>query len=99
MFFFKASQKLLARSLFMYSDISLIILPTATGNNSVLGAEIVREKVLLLENKMSPADACDMLEQVGHDFFVFADENDGTVKIVYKRRYHGYGLLIPQIDA
>ena len=57
--------------------------------------EIVRE-VLLLDAAMSPEEAVDRLEAVGHDFFVFKDEGDGAVKVVYRRRAHGYGLLIPQ---
>ena len=73
-------------------------LPTNGAMAPVLPGDIVREKVLLLENRMSPDEAVDQLEAVGHDFFVFIDGNDGAMKVVYRRRLHGYGLLIPQVQ-
>jgi len=41
----------------------------------------------------------DQLEAVGHDFFVFLDSNDSQMKVVYRRKYSGYGLLIPTVQA
>jgi len=72
-------------------------LPSANGALPVLPDEIVREKLLFLESRMSPEEAMDQLEAVGHDFFVFVDSNDGSLKVIYRRRHHGYGLLIPQV--
>jgi ribosome-associated translation inhibitor RaiA len=60
--------------------------------------EIVREKVLLLDGAMEAEEAVDRLEAVGHDFFVFKDKKDGALKVVYRRRANGYGLLIPQVE-
>ena len=79
------------------SDDELPINATA----SAIAPEIVREKVLFLESgsTMSPEDAVDQLEAVGHDFFVFLDSKDGAMKVVYRRRVHGYGLLIPQVQS
>ena len=34
-------------------------------------------------------------DQLGHSFFVFKDENN-DIKVLYKRRHRGYGLLEPQ---
>ena len=67
---------------------------------SPLAPEIVREKLLFLEagSRMTAEEAVDQLEAVGHDFFVFLDVNDSTLKIVYRRRTNGYGLLIPQVQ-
>ena len=66
-----------------------------------MAPEIVREKVLLLEadNKMTAEEAVDQLEAVGHSFFVFQDAADGALKVVYRRKANGYGLLIPQIQS
>lgn len=61
--------------------------------------EIVREKVLMLGNSMTAEEAVEQLEAVGHDFFVFLDAADGTMKVVYRRRYNGYGLLIPTVQS
>jgi putative sigma-54 modulation protein len=67
---------------------------------SAIAPEIVREKILFLEgtSTMSPEEAVDQLEAVGHDFFVFLDAKDGAMKVVYRRRSNGYGLLIPQVQ-
>lgn len=58
--------------------------------------EIVREKILFLESALTPEEAVEQLEAVGHSFFVFKDAADGATKVVYRRRSHGYGLIIPQ---
>jgi putative sigma-54 modulation protein len=55
------------------------VLPT--DGVATLPAEIMREKVLFLENKMSPEDACEQLENVGHDFYIFVDDKDGALKV------------------
>ena len=60
--------------------------------------DIVREKILILSEAMSPAEAVEQLEAVGHDFFVFVDSKDGGMKIVYKREHHGYGIIIPTVE-
>jgi putative sigma-54 modulation protein len=57
--------------------------------------DIVREKLLVIEDAMSPEEAVESLEAVGHDFFVFMDSNDGRLKIMYRRASHGYGLIVP----
>jgi putative sigma-54 modulation protein len=79
------------------SDEDLPIDATASG----IAPEIVREKILFLEasSTMSPEEAVDQLEAVGHDFYFFVDKKDGAMKVVYRRRSHGYGLLIPQVQS
>ena len=57
--------------------------------------DIVREKLLVIEDSMSPEEAVESLEAVGHDFFVFMDSSDGRLKIMYRRASHGYGLIVP----
>ena len=66
---------------------------------SAVGAapDIVREKLLFLSTAMAPEEAVDQLEAVGHDFFVFIDNKDNQLKVVYRRKSNGYGLLIPQV--
>lgn len=74
-------------------------LPTGA-TASAIAPEIVREKLLILEagSRMTADEAVDQLEAVGHDFFVFLDANDSSLKIVYRRKTNGYGLLIPQVS-
>jgi putative sigma-54 modulation protein len=45
---------------------------------------------------LSPEDAVLQLELVGHDFFVFRNDDSGEVNVVYRRRDGQYGLIEPQ---
>jgi putative sigma-54 modulation protein len=45
---------------------------------------------------LSPQDAVLQLELVGHDFFVFRNDDSGDVNVVYRRRDGQYGLIEPQ---
>jgi ribosome hibernation promoting factor len=47
-------------------------------------------------NPLSPQDAVLQLELVGHDFFVFRNDESGEVNVVYRRRDGQYGLIEPQ---
>ncbi len=42
---------------------------------------------------MSIADAIMSMELVGHDFYLFKDDESGNSAVVYKRESGGYGLL------
>jgi putative sigma-54 modulation protein len=46
---------------------------------------------------MSPQEAVLQLELVGHDFFVFQNDESGDVNVVYRRRDGDYGLIEPQL--
>lgn len=46
-------------------------------------------------NAMTPEDAVLQLELVGHDFFVFRNEETDEINVVYRRRDGGYGLIEP----
>ncbi len=56
--------------------------------------EIVKTKQFTF-GSMSPEDAVDQLELVGHDFFVFRNADTEEVNVVYKRRDGDYGLIEP----
>ena len=44
---------------------------------------------------MTVEDAIDHMELVSHDFYVFVHDEDAGVKVVYRRKEGGYGLLQP----
>ncbi|MGQ9684500.1 MAG: ribosome hibernation-promoting factor, HPF/YfiA family [Anaerolineae bacterium] len=46
---------------------------------------------------MTPEEALDQMELLGHDFFVFYNAEDEGVNVVYRRRDGNYGLLQPEI--
>jgi putative sigma-54 modulation protein len=45
---------------------------------------------------MSPSDAVFQLELIGHDFFVFRNDESNEINVVYRRRDTNYGLIEPQ---
>jgi putative sigma-54 modulation protein len=46
---------------------------------------------------MDVAEAIEQLELVGHDFYVFVNQDDQQTNVVYRRREGGYGLLQPEL--
>jgi putative sigma-54 modulation protein len=57
--------------------------------------QIVKTKQFAVK-PMSPEEAALQLELVGHDFFVFQNEESGDVNVLYRRSEGGYGLIEPQ---
>lgn len=47
---------------------------------------------------MSPEEAVDQIELLGHDFFVFFNTEDDGVNVLYRRHDQNYGLLQPELD-
>lgn len=57
--------------------------------------DLVRTKRFFVK-VMSPEEAILQMNMLGHEFFLFRDDEGGEVNVVYKRRDGGYGLLIPE---
>jgi putative sigma-54 modulation protein len=57
--------------------------------------KIVKSKQFAVK-PMSPEEAALQLELVGHDFFVFQNEESNDVNVIYRRSEGGYGLIEPQ---
>ncbi len=55
---------------------------------------IARTKEIPLK-PMSTEEAVMQMELLGHDFFVYYDQEDMDLRVVYKRRKGDYGLIIP----
>ena len=60
-----------------------------------VGPKIVKTKQFTIK-PMSPEEAALQLELVGHDFFVFRNDESDDVNVIYRRRDGGYGLIEPQ---
>jgi putative sigma-54 modulation protein len=56
---------------------------------------IVKSKQFTVK-PMSAEEAALQLELVGHDFFVFRNDESDEVNVIYRRRDGGYGLIEPQ---
>lgn len=61
------------------------------------GPSIVRRKRFALQ-PMSPEEAIEQMELLGHNFFVYFDVDDEQVNVVYRRDDGDYGLLQPTFD-
>ena len=46
---------------------------------------------------MSVDEAILQLNLIGHDFFVFKDQETNETCVVYKRKAGGYGLIVPEL--
>ncbi|MGI5125642.1 ribosome hibernation-promoting factor, HPF/YfiA family [Pseudonocardia sp. CA-107938] len=53
---------------------------------------VVRRKVHTCE-PMSVDDALSQMELVGHDFYLFADQESGEPSVVYRRKGYDYGVI------
>ncbi|MCL0088985.1 ribosome-associated translation inhibitor RaiA [Dehalococcoidia bacterium] len=47
---------------------------------------------------MSPDEAMEQMELLGHDFFVFFDDASGRFNVLYRRKGGTYGLIQPDVD-
>jgi len=57
--------------------------------------KIVRSKKFMLK-PMSAEEACKQMDLLGHDFFMFINDDTNQVNTVYHRRDSNYGLIEPE---
>lgn len=46
---------------------------------------------------MSPEEAAEEMELLGHDFFLFYNESMRTFNLLYRRKDGDYGLIVPEL--
>jgi putative sigma-54 modulation protein len=46
---------------------------------------------------MTPREAVEQMELLGHDFFLFSSAETQRANVVYRRRNGGYGLIEPEV--
>ena len=72
-----------------------------TGNEEATMSEASEDVPRIVKTKefsfdaMTPEEAVEALELVGHDFFVFRNAGTSEVNVVYRRRDGAYGLIEP----
>jgi ribosome hibernation promoting factor len=69
--------------------------PMSIPDEEDTGEQIVKTKQFAMK-PMSAEEAVLQLELVGHDFFVFRNDESGDVNVIYRRKDGGYGLIEPQ---
>lgn len=47
---------------------------------------------------MTPEEAVEQMELLGHQFFVFLNVDEGNLNVVYRRRDGNYGLIMPRVQ-
>ena len=60
--------------------------------------EIVRRKVVALKPQ-SADEAVLQMNMLGHQFYMFLDEETDEVAVVYRRSDGGYGLIAPEFEG
>lgn len=60
-------------------------------------SNIVRTKSFRM-TPMSPDEAVEQMELLGHDFFVFYNADEGQINVIYRRKDGDYGLLQPELQ-
>ncbi len=67
----------------------------AEGEEEERTPRLVKSKSFELK-QMGPEDAALAMEMLNHDFYVFRNDEDGQVNVVYRRRDGDYGLIAPE---
>lgn len=60
-----------------------------------LPEEVLRTKYFEMR-PLSIDQAIESLESVGHEFYMFENEESGAINVVYRRSIGGYGLIVPR---
>jgi putative sigma-54 modulation protein len=60
-------------------------------------ASIVRVKRFEVR-PVTPEEAIEQMELLGHDFYVFYNAEAGQINVLYRRKDGNYGLLQPELD-
>ena len=55
-----------------------------------------RKEVIVIA--MTEDEAVEQMELLGHNFFLFFNDDTRSINLIYKRRAGGYGILIPRLE-
>ncbi|MFQ5826403.1 MAG: ribosome hibernation-promoting factor, HPF/YfiA family [Dehalococcoidia bacterium] len=58
---------------------------------------VAKEKRFVVK-PMSLEEATEQMELLGHDFFLFLGTDSGRLRVIYRRRDGGYGLIEPEME-
>ncbi|MER2598427.1 MAG: ribosome-associated translation inhibitor RaiA [Caldilineales bacterium] len=76
--------------------ISAAMEPVAEDDEILFEGHIVRTKRFSML-PMSEEEAIDQMELLGHDFFVFYNDNSDSINVLYRRSDGNFGLLQPEL--
>ena len=77
--------------------------PEVTGEPALTADDLIDEDQKIVRQKrfalhpMSPDEAVEQMELLGHDFFLFFNVEDNAINVLYRRHDGTYGLLQPEL--
>jgi putative sigma-54 modulation protein len=69
--------------------------PELPQDAEVISGRVVKRKHFVLK-PMTEAEAIEQMELLGHNFFLFEDEDQHELALLYRRRDGDYGLILPE---
>lgn len=69
---------------------------TALPPEEAISGKVVRVKRFEMV-PMTPEEAIEQMELLGHQFFLFLSAEEGGINVIYRRRDGDYGLIIPEL--
>ena len=58
--------------------------------------ELVRIKHFIVKS-MTVNESTEQMELLGHDFFLFVNDENGELNLIYRRKDGNYGLIVPEL--
>lgn len=90
-------QESLRKNVAPHNDVAMDgILAADTAPDADQTPRVVRSKAVTMK-PMSMDDACQMLELIDHDWYVYLDMDTKMTQVVYRRKDGNYGLVVPKI--
>ena len=75
-------------------DFSSILIPSENNNKHIPEGKIIKSKKFQIHS-MPPEEACEQLDLISHDFYVFVNSKTNHINVIYKRKDGDYGLIEP----
>ena len=69
--------------------------PDLPPDTEIVSGRVVKRKQFVVK-PMTEAEAIEQMELLGHNFFLFRDEDRQELALLYRRRDGDYGLILPE---
>ena len=69
--------------------------PALPPGTEIVSGKVVKRKQFAVK-PMTEAEAVEQMELLGHNFFLFRDEDRQALALLYRRRDGDYGLILPE---
>lgn len=66
------------------------------GKKRTTSPELVKIKRFIVKS-MTVEESTEQMELLGHDFFLFVNDENGELNLIYRRKDGNYGLIVPEL--